>query len=188
MNFRKRNMTKRVFPGSILAAIAAGVIAAPLQAQEETETRIGVFGEYKDWRIICDQTGDVIDNCRMIQPIFDAEGNRVSQAEVTVLTSGDAVAVLLIGAPLETYLPAGVRIAIDDGGTQTMDFQFCAPAGCFATISLPETALDLFIKGSKAQIGLVPYANRTQSVVAEFSLAGFTAAFEQLEVQAGLEP
>ena len=175
----------------ILSAILFGGLAAPAVAQDETEAAAGaetkLFGEYQDWDLYCDQTGDIIDNCRMIQPVYNDSGNKVSQAEVRALASGDNVALLLVGAPLETFLPAGVGIAIDDGPEQTMAFEFCAPTGCFATIRLPQDALDLFIKGGAARISLVPYANRRQVVSAEFSLSGFTAAFEQLQVQAGIE-
>lgn len=172
---------------AILSAALVCGLGQSGYAQDAVETETKVFGEYQDWDMLCDQTGDEIGNCRMIQAIFDAAGNRVSQAEVRALASGENVALLVIGAPLETYLPAGVGIAVDDGQEQTMAFEFCAPAGCFATVRLPQEALDLFINGGVASITLVPYANRRQVVSAEFSLSGFTAAFEQLEVQDGIE-
>lgn len=153
-------------------------------AQSQTESSVYIAETFDDWAIQCRSVEDATDPCRMLQAVMDVDGNQVSQVTVQALPPGqEAAASISFAAPLDTYLPAGMTIRVDDGQSLQIPFEYCSTTGCFARIIITDDQLDGFIMGGRLFMSLVPLANRTTVVEVVASLKGFTAGFEQLEFQ-----
>ena len=98
---------------------------------------------------------------------------------------GEAIAGANFVAPMETFLPAGMRLSVDGGETLTYPFTFCSgrpfspllSSGCLARIGFGQQMVDLFRRGNAATITIVPALAPDQQVQLNLSLSGFTAGF-----------
>jgi invasion protein IalB len=157
-------------------------------AQTQADNGVYVADTFDDWQVQCRPVDGAADACRMVQAVMDENANQVSQVTVQALPAGQvAVAAVTFAAPLETFLPGGMTISVDDGPALQLPFEYCTPTGCFARVFINDDQLDSFIKGGKVAMSLVPLANRNTLVKVSASLKGFTAAFEQLEFQIASE-
>lgn len=134
---------------------------------------------FDSWEQRCVKTETGQDPCQLYQLLKDAEGNSVAEINMFGLPEGgEAVAGATVVAPLETLLPAGLRIAIDGAEPKVYPFTFCARIGCVARVGFTAAELEGFKKGAKAVVTIVPAAAPDKSVVLDVSLKGFTAGFD----------
>lgn len=186
------------------AALATGLVAAllalPLAAQAQTEApaaedglplgqevrQIGqtyVAETHGDWEIRCIRAEEgQPEPCQLYQLLVDENGGPVAEFNIFDLPDeGQVVAGATIVTPLDTLLPPGIRMRVDDGNWSEFPFAFCQPIGCFARMGLTEANLASFRAGSDAYVALVPLPAPDQVVQLEASLRGFTAGFAALE-------
>lgn len=131
------------------------------------------------WEQRCVKTESGQDPCQLYQLLKDGEGTSVAEINLFPLPEGGkAVAGATVVAPLETLLPAGLRIAIDTAEPKVYPFTFCARIGCIARVGFTAEELEGFKKGAKAVVTIVPAAAPEKSVVLDVSLKGFTAGFD----------
>lgn len=136
------------------------------------------------WEMRCLQAADGSDPCQLYQLVKDEKGNEVAEA-VVLAVNGDEniVALVQVTAPLESLLPAGMNIAIDESPAKRVPYLWCSVRGCAVRLQLSAADLDTFKKGSKANVTMVPAAAPDKQVTASFSLEGFTAGVEALQAQ-----
>lgn len=136
------------------------------------------------WDLRCLQAADGSDPCQLYQLVKDDKGNEVAEA-VVLAVDGDekVVALVQVTAPLESLLPAGMTIAIDESPAKRVPYLWCSVRGCAVRLQLSVADLDTFKKGSKANVTMVPAAAPDKQVTASFSLEGFTAGVEALKAQ-----
>lgn len=132
-----------------------------------------------DWDLRCLKDSDESDPCQIYQLLLNADGNAVAEfTMVPLFDGGEAAAGANLISPLETYLPAGVSIAIDGGVERRYDFTFCNIEGCVSRMGFTADDIELMKKGSQATVKLVPAASETgEPIVLSLSLSGFTAAY-----------
>jgi invasion protein IalB len=139
------------------------------------------------WSRLCTVSGRAADPCEIYQLLVDDTGNAV--AEITIVdlppSAGSPAPTVVAGAvlitPLETYLPALIRIGVDGGPRAAFDFDFCAAIGCVARIALTAEDIAAFRRGTAAQVVIAAAAAPETPVALTMSLAGFTAGYEALQ-------
>ena len=158
----------------------------PTQAPDGPGTPY-VREEFGDWSLRCLRVEEGPEPCQLYQLLLDEEGNAVAEIGLFALPEGsEAAAGANFVAPMETFLPAGMRLSVDGGETLTYPFTFCSgrpfsallSSGCLARVGFNQQMVDLFKRGNRATITIVPAVAPDQAVVLDLSLSGFTAAFD----------
>ena len=138
---------------------------------------------FNDWDLACIKTEAENDPCSMLQILTDDGGNPMAEVSMFRLKEGgQAVAGATIIVPLETLLPAQLTISVDGAGGKRYNYTFCNPIGCVAQIGLTEDDVSAFKRGAKATVSLVPAPAPDQRIDLQLSLAGFTAAYDVVDV------
>ena len=151
--------------------------AAPEDAAVEQ-----VVSVHGDWQIRCITANN---SCYMYQLAVDERDIPIAEMEIVRIEgSADAiVAGVTIVTPLKSYLPEGVRVQIDSGNTQRYRYEWCEPRGCLSRFALRSDGLDQFKRGNKARLTVISVESPEPPVILDVSLAGFTAAYNELSTQ-----
>jgi len=191
---------QRISRAGLGASLLAALMALPFAALAQTETapaedglplgqEVEEFGEtyvaetHGDWEIRCIRAEEgQPEPCQLYQLLLDENGGAVAEFNVFDLPDeGEVVAGATIVTPIDTLLPPGLRMRVDDGNWAEFPFAFCQPIGCFARLGLTNDNIDAFRGGVDAFVALVPLPAPDQVVQLEASLNGFTAGFAALE-------
>ena len=178
------------------ALLAATLLAGPALSQDDldmgaetapAEPQVGqsyAKEEVGDWTVECIKTETGEDEpCQMTQLMTQDDGNPIATASFFKTPEGSqAVAGANIMVPLETLLPAGLRINVDGNEDKVYNFTTCNRAGCVARVGFSQADLDAFKAGSTANLTIRPFAAPDVDVPMSLSLTGFTASFEQVTV------
>ncbi|MFV0301840.1 MAG: invasion associated locus B family protein [Paracoccus sp. (in: a-proteobacteria)] len=174
-------------------ATAAPVEAAPAETAPAAaapagsdEPQVGAYylkTTHGDWTIRCIKAEEgQPDPCELYQLLKDAEGNSVAEVTMIPLSQGEAAAGATIVAPLETDLVRGLGLKIDSAAPRGYPFNFCAPVGCVSRMGFDAAGLNGLKRGNSATVSLLPFgSDPEQPVELPMSLAGFTAAFTEME-------
>jgi invasion protein IalB len=151
--------------------------------REEQEDPSYIKETFDDWQLQCFRSEAGEDPCQMYQLLREEGGNPVAEFSLFKLPSdGQAVAGATIAVPLGTLLPQGLKISVDGGKAKNYNYSFCSMGGCFARIGFTQADIDAFQAGAAARLTLVPAQAPDQVVEIEASLAGFTAAYNEVSV------
>lgn len=185
---------------ALIGGIAAVVVALPFAVLAQTDAapiedslpigqEVQAIGQtyvaetHGDWEIRCIRAEEgQPEPCQLYQLLVDENGGAVAEFNVFDLPDeGQVVAGATIVTPLDTLLPPGIRLRVDEGNWAEFPFAFCQPIGCFARLGLTETNITAFRAGEAAFVALVPLPAPDQVVQLQASLSGFTAGFAALE-------
>jgi len=139
--------------------------------------------EYEAWELKCFRSEAQDDPCQMYQLLEGQQGNPVAEFSLFRLPEGNAAAAgATIIVPLATLLTEELKIRIDEGKAKSYPFSFCSQAGCFARIGFTGEEVEALKMGGEAILTIVPAQapNRQIDIVA--SLAGFTAAYDNVSI------
>lgn len=151
--------------------------------REEQEDPSYIKETFDDWQLQCFRSEAGEDPCQMYQLLREEGGNPVAEFSLFKLPSdGQAVAGATIAVPLGTLLPQGLKISVDGGKAKNYNYSFCSMGGCFARIGFTQADINAFQAGGNARLTLVPAQAPDQVVEIEASLAGFTAAYNEVSV------
>lgn len=194
-------MIRKLVPHALLAAalMATAVTAqesgeAPqTDTQDESGLDLGQSGprvgeqyikeESGDWGVSCIKANSGEDPCAMVQILNGQQGDPIAEVTVGKLPSGGAaVAWANVVVPLETLLQAQLALSIDGAPRKLYNYHHCIPVGCVAQLGLTQEDVDSMKAGSKATLSLVPARFPDQVLNMDMSLAGFTKAFDGLNV------
>ncbi|TJZ94270.1 invasion associated locus B family protein [Paracoccus gahaiensis] len=141
--------------------------------------------EHGDWTIRCIRAGQGKDPCEMYKLLTDADDNAVAELTLVPLSNGNVAAGATLVAPLETDLIEGLGFQVDAGEMRGYPFSFCAPVGCVARLGFTPEELAGMKGGRIANVQLLPFGgDPAEPVQLSMSLAGFTAAFDELTAYA----
>ncbi|TKD22247.1 invasion associated locus B family protein [Rhodobacter capsulatus] len=158
------------------APAPAAAPAAEAPAEPYVKTTEG------DWKVQCIRVESGDEPCEMFQLLTDKDGNKVASISVLGLPKGkEAVAGATIATPLESALTAGVTLQIDTQKPITLPYSFCSQVGCFSNVVLKAEELELFKKGKKIAMTIVPMRAPDQKVELAISLKGFSAAWDAMQ-------
>ena len=173
-------------PRPALAQDQAPATTPPAEAEAEAAVGSSYLAqEHGDWSQLCTVSGTGRDSCELYQLLRDDSGTAV--AEITLVDlpeprpGAEGAPPLVAGAmlitPLETYLPAQLRLAVDDGPVALYRFEYCAQAGCVVRIGLTAEDIAAFRRGKLARVAIAAAAAPDRPVILGMSLAGFTAGY-----------
>lgn len=153
---------------------------APAAPEGPSEKIVAV---HKDWQIRC-RDGEKETDCFMYQLAKNPQGAPIAEISVVRLDQPDgAVAGVTIITPLRSLLTQGIGMKIDNNPIIGYPYLWCAEVGCFVQYGLTAEELAGYKRGVKAELTVVPYQNRANPVTLGLSLAGFTAAYNALNVE-----
>lgn len=184
-----------------LALAAATTLAGTAFAQEEAEApaadgglslgeeatpQVGdtyVAETHEKWRVNCIKRAEGKDPCQMYQLIEDGQGNPVAEFTVFDVPNGEqAVAGASVVTPLGTLLTSQVTLTIGDLKPKRYPFSWCDQAGCIARIGITGAELLALQEGSEATVSIRAIQQPDQQIDLKVSLAGFSAAFDRIQV------
>jgi invasion protein IalB len=190
------NTFLRAFALAALLAVPGAASAQSDEASTATETLpvgrpvqdIGttyIAETHGDWEIRCIRAEEgQPEPCQLYQLLVDQAGNPVAEFNLFDLPDeGQIVAGATIVTPLDTLLPPGMRLRVDDGQWAEYPFAFCQQVGCFSRLGLTAADIEAMRNGGVASVAIVPLPAPDQIVELEASLIGFTAGFEALEAR-----
>ena len=186
--------TGETAPAAEAEAEAAAAAATPAEdaadaaAATEDADQTGSYylkSEHGDWAIRCIRAGQGKDPCELYKLLTDDDDSPVAELTLIPLANGEVAAGATLVAPLETDLIAGLGFQVDNGERRGYPFSFCAPVGCIARLGFTEQELTGMKRGATASVELLPFGgDRENPVDLDFSLSGFTAAFDELAAYA----
>ncbi|WP_380052289.1 invasion associated locus B family protein [Falsihalocynthiibacter sp. SS001] len=134
-----------------------------------------------DWELRCAKTDTEKDPCQMYQLLRNEEGPFAEISLFPINEDGNkAVAGATIITPLDTMLAPGILIAVDGTNARRYPFAWCSSVGCIGRLGFLQEDIAAYKKGSVADLQIIPAVAPDQTVTAQVSLTGFTAAYDKL--------
>ncbi len=140
--------------------------------------------KFKDWQVRCetykDKAQKSFDQCHIFQA-WHHKSQKVLILHMAVAypPANPSRAVAVMTMPLGIYLPAGVKIRVDDGVSRDLVFERCEPVGCKAGFPVEDDVLNEFKKGLNAYVTFSDM--RRKPLTIKVSLRGFSAAIRALK-------
>jgi invasion protein IalB len=162
----------------ILTAVSALMLGVlPMQSVAEEQAK-----SFKDWGYKCETPQGADQNiCFIFQRISSKEGDkRIADTTIAYLPKVDKP-VMIITLPLGVFLPAGIKLQVDDAKDDAGRAQFvqCIQDGCQARVQLENKMVAKMKSGKKM---IVAFLTPQQKQLAfPISLSGFTAAMGSLK-------
>ena len=187
---------KTVFSSSlVLVCVFLFLLSAPRIIAEEAESLsidddMVIAPEKKEpyikekienWTLKCITPEGSTERCEANQIIINNRQQPVAEISIFKLPEGQvAAAAATILVPLETVLPEGLILAIQDIEPKKYPFKFCNSLGCYSQIGLTEKEVEALKNKEKASILLKHISSGDQQIVIPISLVGFTKAFSKI--------
>lgn len=175
----------------ISAALVASPLAAPAQdtaagaAPAQPEGPV-VAATHRDWEILCTAIdAEGTQACEMYQLLRDPNGSPIAEISIAALPLGSEFAAgATVTTPLETFLPTGLGFRIGQAEEMRIEgFRVCTVVGCIVRMGLSADEVDQMKAGSSASIIIAPFVAVDQPIEIVISLAGFTAAYDDLQTR-----
>lgn len=140
------------------------------------------------WKIECDAVPASTDAnaakeraCGMVQTAVDSKRPGIGLTLVLRKNKQNdkVIPMMQVIAPLGVYLPLGVALEVDGEAVGRVPFTRCSSQLCIAVAEASAPTLEKLRKGAIAKF--IIYENPGVGVPLEFSLKGFTAAFDGLD-------
>ena len=148
---------------------------------EPQKTEPYIKERFKNWTLKCIKPVNSIERCEANQIIFNQKQQPVAEISIIKLPKGQvAAAAATIIVPLETILPEGLVLAIQELEPKKYQFKFCNSLGCYSQIGLTDNEVDALKRKEKASIFLKHISSGDQQIVIPMSLDGFTKIFSNL--------
>ena len=140
--------------------------------------------KFKDWQVRCETYKDKekqnFDQCHIFQA-WHHKSQKVLILHMAIAypPANPTRPVAVMTMPLGIYLPAGVKIRVDDGVSRDLAFERCEPVGCKAGFPVESEVLREFRKGLNAYVTFSDM--RRKPLTIKVSLRGFSAAMKALK-------
>jgi invasion protein IalB len=131
------------------------------------------------WSTECSATArEAEPDCEMRQRAFVTETGQLLMLLTIRVPAATREPVMILQAPITTYLPAGIRLDIDGGAATTLEYQTCDDQGCYTATAVSAELLEALRRGSK--LNLTIESQQRRSLVIPISLTGFTEVYERI--------
>ena len=175
-------MTRHLLAALFLAATV--VTTGPAPAQDTAAPGPDRLTEtYRDWTLRCgtpqNAPAGTPRSCEMVQELSrQAGGQQQRVLAIFVARAEDSGGQITMITPLGLALPAGVVLSVGDRVSVEIAYATCRPIGCISGSRLDGELLSAFIAGTAATVRVRTLDG--QDVALDFSLNGFTAAWNRL--------
>jgi invasion protein IalB len=162
----------------LILMLAVGFVAGWIcRGMHAANGSVPTIALYDGWRLSCPPAARTDLPCAISNDLIDSK-NRRQIAQLTIVPA-KAGAVLVITAPYDVLLPAGLGLVIGNDKPRAYPYQFCNFAGCVVQIRFDDNLRDAMVK---AQQGKLLFGSLDKKIVAVvFSLKGFADAEKALE-------
>ena len=124
------------------------------------------------WLVSCNNQNDPERlMCEVAQSIVVSEGNQRVATAAFVKSAGEEELTAVFTLPVGLYLPAGLKLAVDETALGDMTFQSCDAQGCYATGTADDTWMQALSDGSELKITIE--SQDRQPIDFTFPLADF---------------
>lgn len=173
-NFACGSMLK---PVAALSALAVALSLNTASIAQETSAS----DASKNWNIVCVAAGrkDVL-SCTMEQQIIVREtGRRLARLTIKTTNAAEGFGSLLVQVPLGLSIVDNLSLQVDQAEVITIPIQTCDASGCYGGYAVDEQLLAALRAGN--QLVLSFFDLQKQKISANFTLAGFTAAYAKIK-------
>lgn len=158
---------------SIFLFFLASALGFPLQAQDTSNKK--TKSKASPWSVNCSNTGKGL-ICQLSQRIVLKKTKQLLIA-VTVKKS-DKGKTMLIQLPHGLYLPAGIKLQVDENKQTSHPIQTCDQTGCYAGLPLGEQTVKSLKSGQTFKVVFQNLSKK--NVTVPLPLNGFEAAYKKL--------
>jgi invasion protein IalB len=124
------------------------------------------------WLVSCNNQNDPSRlTCEVAQSIVLSEGNQRVATAAFVRSAGDEDLTAVLTLPVGLFLPAGLRLAVDDTELGELPFQSCDGQGCYAMGTAGDDWAQAMSDG--AELRLTIESQDRQTIDFTFPLEGF---------------
>ena len=176
--------------------VSAALLSAPMAFAQETAADPAASAQqaagpvlaatFRDWQIICSpEVEGQAQTCEMYQLLMDASDSPIAELSIAALPLGaEFAAGATVTTPLETFLPTGMGFRIGQEENMRIEgFRVCTVVGCVVRMGLSPDEIDRMKAGTSATVTIAPFVAIDQPVDINISLAGFTAAYDDLQTR-----
>jgi invasion protein IalB len=117
-------------------------------------------------------------NCQAEQSIVVMPQRQFLLTVVVQVAASTKAANMIIHLPLGLELPAGAKIAVDDGKADTIVLETCDPRGCYGNQPLTAETIDALGKGKALKVSFQNL--NKQPIDVSVPLDGFLPAYQKL--------
>jgi invasion protein IalB len=132
------------------------------------------------WSWECTATERAVEpDCQMRQQAFVTETGQLLMLLTLRVPGATREPVMILQAPVGTYLPAGVRLDVDGGEATTLEYQTCDAQGCYTATAVSAELLEALRGGSKLNLTIEDQQRRSLAI--PLSLIGFTEVYARIQ-------
>lgn len=151
--------------GAIALSATASVQYAEAQQQPPTN----------GWFKVCSKQEDN-DICNVQFRSVAPTGQLVTGISLAEIKGKINRKVFQVQVPSSRFIPAGVKVKVDDGKEVTVPYAFCFPQACMAEVTLEDGIVEMLKGGGTMVVTSTNFQSKANPV--EITLAGFTAAYD----------
>lgn len=165
-----------------IAALAFSLAALAFNSPAAAQTNDAASNNARNWSIGCIAAGrDDALTCTMEQQIIVREtGQRLGRLTIkTTKGTEEGFASMLLQVPLGLSIVDNLTMQVDQSAPVTIPIQTCDANGCYGGHIIDQALLSALRAGN--QLTLSFFDLQKQKIDANFTLAGFTAAYERID-------
>ncbi|MFN4099282.1 MAG: invasion associated locus B family protein [Pararhodobacter sp.] len=143
-----------------------------------------IAATHRDWEVVCSpEVEGQPQQCEMYQLLVDSSEQPIAELSIAALPLGaEFAAGATVTTPLETFLPTGLGFRIGNEENMRIEaFRVCTVVGCLVRMGLSADEINRMKAGASATITIAPFVAVDQPIDITVSLAGFTAAYDDLQ-------
>ena len=160
------------------AALALGIVAGICVTLNNAKAQPANPTAANGWRVECTSDSKVLD-CRAFQQVLQRDNNQVVTGITVRVPAETKKPVMMVQLPLGILVVEPMAIRVDEGASENLSIQTCAPSGCYAGAQISEKLLDAMRKGKMLKVAF-QNANK-QAVLVEMPLTGFVPAYDKIK-------
>lgn len=157
----------------VISLATIGLVAASVPAVTTAQSAL-----VEDWARECENEGDFAGRCFIRQRLtLKSSGEMLFEIAAGYPLGGD-YPLLLLSAPLGTFLPPGITIEVDQTGPYRAVVAYCNRDGCHAFYRMTPELFRFFQQGRWLNVAFHDGTRRINRF--QVSLNGFSAAIDSL--------
>lgn len=175
-DMNKLNLCRVIALFLIGTVVPTSLMASPSELEIQ-DGRTTVTTEHRDWTSTCISQADTETKCAAEQIIRAMQGSTDAlQFEISI-SREDSTNRAAISLPLGIELMSGIVLQVDDLEEFNAPVRTCIAQGCISFVEMDDSRIAELKGGKRLKLGFLPLGKTEVSVV-EFSLTGFSRAFD----------
>jgi invasion protein IalB len=175
---------RQIFVAATALLLAASPVSAAAEVDDSNATAGGGKGDRQKpvaaWATRCNDAAKPQERtCVLSRALVDPSSKRLMVAVTFRIAPPDRKPVMKLLLPVDLYLPAGVKLSIDQGVAQTLKFETCIRGGCLAPVPLDGALLQRLRRGTDIKVGYQTVDQKPVDLT--LKLDGFARSYDQIK-------